>query len=57
MNHLENFKLLWLDLDDSFELSNKIKNLEVKELYIFNRIDEDEDFDENYTYEPNSFII
>lgn len=59
-NHLErikSFTLSWLDLEDGdIYLPSNLANSTIKEFQVIQQMDEDEDFDGNWVYEPGNMI-
>ena len=60
-NHLEqikSFTLSWLDLEDrDLYLPSHLANSIIKEFQVIQGIDEDEDFDGEWVYEPGNQIF
>lgn len=57
LKQIKSFTLSWLDLEDrDLYLPSDLANYSIKELQVIQGMDEDEDFDGEWIYEPGNMI-
>lgn len=58
LEEIKSFTLSWLDLEDrDLYLPNNLANSIIKEFQVIQAMDEDEDFDGEWVYEPGNQIF